>query len=143
MPIYIDGCASPNPGKAAGVAVLLDDEDTIIDQKTEVIAFGTNNQAEYLGLKKAVEMAAEHGLRKIEIFTDSELLYMQITGQYKIKDPKLQKLASDILDKIKTWKLEMDLKWVPREQNAIADALAKKTVFQREIKTESFGASPL
>ena len=57
---------------------------------------------------------------KIQIMSDSELLVRQMTGIYKIEEPKLRDLFMDI------WNLRLDFddvsfQHIPREKNKEAD----------------------
>jgi len=61
---------------------------------------------------------------------DSELLFKQISGQYKILEPELQSFFIDI------WNLRQDFKnvifkKVPREQNKLADKLVNQALDHR------------
>ena len=71
----------------------------------------TNNECEY----KAVIRAAEMALTGDTIYTDSQLVVKQVSGEYRCKVRHLQPLLQEVL-LIKTLK-HLLLKWVPREQN--------------------------
>ena len=124
--IYIDGGARGNPGPAAiGV---------VAGQKSyqERIGSTTNNVAEYkaaiFALKKAKQLLGkEKSKSEVEIRTDSELLYKQLNGQYKIKNKELQPLF------IEVWNLQQDFKKVKfihiaREENRLADRLVNQAL---------------
>ena len=124
--IYIDGGARGNPGPAAiGV---------VAGQKSyqERIGSATNNVAEYkaaiFALKKAKQLLGkEKSKSEVEVRTDSELLYKQLSGQYKIKNKELQPLFIEI------WNLQQDFKKVKfvhiaREENRLADRLVNQAL---------------
>ena len=124
--IYIDGGARGNPGPAAiGV---------VAGQKSyqERIGSATNNVAEYkaaiFALKKAKQLLGkEKSKNEVEVRTDSELLYKQLSGQYKIKNKELQPLFIEI------WNLQQDFKKVKfvhiaREENRLADRLVNQAL---------------
>ncbi|MDP2650559.1 MAG: ribonuclease HI family protein [bacterium] len=124
--IYIDGGARGNPGPAAiGV---------VVGQKSyqERIGSTTNNVAEYkaaiFALKKAKQLLGkEKSKSEVEVRTDSELLYKQLNGQYKIKNKELQPLF------IEVWNLQQDFKKVKfihiaREENRLADRLVNQAL---------------
>ncbi|HOV15303.1 MAG TPA: ribonuclease HI family protein, partial [Spirochaetota bacterium] len=79
--IYIDGGSRGNPGES-GIGIVIE-----TDNKKKGYYFYTgimtNNQAEYRGLLKALEISKTLNLKKIKIFSDSELLCNQINGRYK------------------------------------------------------------
>jgi ribonuclease HI len=126
--IYIDGSSQGNPG-LCGVGNTFE---TAYGKKlleiSKFIGEGTNNQAEYQGLISALNVLKDKRLNlrltpetEIEIRTDSELLYNQINGSYKVKDWSLKKLYS-IVQKLKKMVL------IPREENRVCDKLAKKAI---------------
>ncbi len=94
----------------------------MIAQEGKTIGIATNNVAEYSGLIAGLELAAEYAPNaSIEVRMDSKLVVEQMAGRWKIKHPDLQPLA------IKAQGLApfgTEWTWVPRAQNAAADALA-------------------
>ena len=68
-------------------------------------------------------------VEELEVFTDSELLARQFSGEYKIKDPALKRLALQVkhltggFDKI-------SVSHIPREENRLADFQANKALDQ-------------
>lgn len=133
--IYTDGGARGNPGPAAiGV---------VIGGKSygEKIGETTNNVAEYkalvFALKKAKHLLSKKKARQteLEINIDSELVYRQLQGKYKILEPDLQKLF------IEVWNLKPDFKKVefikvPREKNKAADKVVNQVLDSHEVGEE-------
>jgi len=145
--IYCDGASSGNPGHA-GIGVVIqfkknhrdsatqagqDSEPDSIDLPgsredcciSEYIGITTNNVAEYSALVRGLREASSLGLKRIEIFLDSELLVKQIKGIYKIKSAKLSPLwaeAQKILKLFDSYKITH----IQRKLNKKADNLAKK-----------------
>lgn len=76
----------------------------------------TNNQAEYLALIRALKIAAELKMRKVEIASDSELIVRQMKGEYRVADLKLQPLYKKALDLTKKFDY-FSISYVPREAN--------------------------
>lgn len=127
--IYIDGSSRGNPGPAGLGALFVNEKDKSLKKYSQFLGEKTNNEAEYLALifalKKAKFLLGKEKIKKalIEIKSDSQLLIKQINGQYKIKEPKIQKLF------IEVWNLKIDfpnLKFIliPREKNKEADRLS-------------------
>ena len=58
------------------------------------------------------------------ITSDSQLVIMQITGKYRIKSDELRKLKEEADSLAKKFR-EVKFRWVGREENFMADALAK------------------
>ncbi len=126
--IYCDGASSGNPGHA-GIGVVIQVRGHLHkDYKiSEYIGIATNNVAEYSALIRGLEEARSLGLKKIEIFLDSELLVRQIKGVYRISSANLKPLWQ----KSKNMLREFDnyrMTHVPRELNKEADLLAKKSL---------------
>ena len=123
--VYSDGASRGNPGRAAIGAALyrLDDgRALLVDQVSELIGQATNNVAEYKALIEGVKLAERHRPDLLTVRADSQLLIRQLEGRYRVKNPGLQALhleARRLLEKI-----PHKLEHIPREQNAVADALA-------------------
>ncbi len=96
--IYTDGGARGNPGPAA-IGIIIFHGKEIIKQYKKCIGFGTNNQAEYTALLKAIELAKEFGAEELEVYSDSELMIRQLHGKYKVKNKKLQELFQKVKEK--------------------------------------------
>lgn len=133
--IFTDGGARGNPGPAA-IGVVVGSK-----HYGERIGETTNNVAEYkaviFALKKAKQLLGKTKAKQteLEINTDSELLYKQIGGNYKILEPELQKLF------IEVWNLKQDFKnvaWnkIPREENKEADKMVNQAL-DGKIKSET------
>jgi ribonuclease HI len=134
--INIDGSSQGNPGPS-GIGVHIESADKKkIMQISKYIGERTNNQAEYEAMLAALRLlktkTTELNLAKnpeIVIKTDSELLYYQITGKYKVKDFSIKKLYTDAVKLMKALpKITMVL--IPREENRICDRLAKKAIHE-------------
>lgn len=88
---------------------------------------GTNNVAEYEAVIAGLEQARAMGATSVTLRGDSQLVLRQLQGRYAVKAPALVPLhdkAARLLETLRPAALE----WVPREQNARADALAKAAV---------------
>src|SRR4030067_1845676 len=126
--IYCDGASSGNPGRA-GIGVVIQVRGHLHkDYKiSEYIGITTNNVAEYSALIRGLEEAMSLGLKKVEIFLDSELIVKQIKGEYRIRNMNLKPLwqkTKNILGQFKEYRLFH----VPRELNRDADRLARKAI---------------
>jgi len=87
----------------------------------------TNNVAEYTALVKALEwlLANNFNSDKIKIRSDSQLVVRQLSGEYKVKAKRLISLYRQAL-LLKNKFKEVEIEWVPREQNKEADRLTSK-----------------
>lgn len=124
---WIDGASSGNPGPS-GIGVLLQDgEGRILNEVSEYLGSDrTNNQAEYAALIKALELSRKK-VDEVRVHSDSELLVRQMSGQYSVNSGNLKKLYREA-KKLESEFQEVEYKHVPREENSIADALAKKAI---------------
>ena len=119
--IYIDGASNGEGNGGIGVQILNNGAEKNISRS---IGKATNNEAEYFALIEGIDQALMNNFMNIEIYTDSELLVKQISGEYKVKAKNLIPLKERVilsLAKIENYSLE----WIPREQNRSADTLAK------------------
>ncbi len=113
--IYFDG------GSALHMICIYDESRN--EQFTEKINTPrTNNELEYLALKKAVIYARNYynSLSKVLFLGDSELIIKQMIGANKIRKSHLKRLYDDIIKEIKLASLinfESNFKWVPRDEN--------------------------
>ncbi len=121
--LFIDGASDSNDNGGIGVVFQPSDgEDFIISRS---IGKATNNEAEYISLITAITEALNNNFKHIAVYSDSELLVKQVNGSYKVRAHNL-KVLHDTVIKFKK-KLEgFSISWVPRDENELADELAKK-----------------
>ncbi len=125
--MYCDGACSGNPGKSGiGVVISLAEEDETY-RISEYIGIATNNIAEYSAFIKGLEKAAHIGIRKIEVYLDSELLVRQINGIYKVRNNNLIPLFNQAKKLLKNFD-SYSITHVRREFNREADSLATRAV---------------
>jgi len=125
--VEADGGSRGNPGEAAYGAVLKDTTTgAVIAERAEHIGIATNNVAEYRGLIAGLELYNEHAPgADLEVRMDSKLVIEQMSGNWKIKHPDMKPLAmaaNRLAPSGTTWT------WIPREQNAHADALLNEAL---------------
>lgn len=128
--VNIDGLCQPiNPGGIACYAFVIRS-----NSKTIHCGYGvagepfskdsTNNIAEYTALVRALEWLVEHNhvSDKVEIKSDSKLVVNQMGGIYKVKGKRIVPLYKQVL-LLKTKFSDIQIKWIPREENKEADRL--------------------
>jgi len=76
----------------------------------------TNNIAEYEAFLAGLLIAKDLGARKIRIFTDSQLVASQVTGDYQVREEHLQQYVQLVLEKMNEFET-VEVTHVPREQN--------------------------
>ena len=118
----IDGGARGNPGPAAYGIVLRQADGTTLLAAGKYVGRATNNVAEYYGLIAALDAAAERGVRRLRVESDSELLVRQIEGRYRVKSPDLRPLH-ERAEKLARAFEHFEIAHVPREKNREADRL--------------------
>ncbi len=124
--IHIDGAARGNPGPAA-YAVVLNRPGQPVVEEAGTLGTATNNVAEYTALVNALHLATELGLKKLDVFSDSELMVKQMAGEYRVKHPDLQPLYQEAAQLRKGFEA-VRITHVRREQNKRADALCNEAL---------------
>lgn len=133
--VFIDGASRGNPGEAGfGVHVEAEDGGQVAGFYG-YLGTASNNVAEYEALLHALRWALRHGLTRLEVFSDSELVVRQMNGQYKVKHPDMvprHREAQTLLRRFERARVAH----VRREQNKHADRLANQAVDERASKLE-------
>ena len=83
--------------------------------------------AEYTSLIFALQEALFLKAQKVNLFTDSQLMARQMSGQYKVKDANI-KIVYCIAKKLVGYFSHCSITHVPREENAEADKLAGSAI---------------
>lgn len=125
----IDGASRGNPGPAAYGAILYKPDGTPIARISKAIGRATNNVAEYYALIAALDYARAHGIRRLRVESDSELLVKQMRGLYRVKDGNLRQLHAKAQESAAALE-HFEIEHVARETNAEADALANEALDQ-------------
>ncbi len=126
--IYIDGASKGNPGPA-GVGVIICQDGRVLKNISNYIGNTTNNFAEYTALIYALQEALIINADELNINTDSQLLYRQLKGEYKVKSPNIIGLYNQALHIMSAFK-KVSINHIPREMNRGADKLATQAVRQ-------------
>lgn len=128
---HIDGGSRGNPGPAAYGVAITTPQGQSVTAFAKFLGQATNNFAEYQGLLAALEYALNHGYPRLRVFTDSELMARQISGQYKVRSPDLKPLhdqARALIARLESF----SIRHVYREQNREADRLANRAMDDAE-----------
>jgi ribonuclease HI len=124
---YVDGASRGNPGPASFGVVFHGPDGKPGKKIGAVIGTATNNTAEYFGLIVAMQEALMMGVHELEVFTDSQLVARQFSGEYKIKEPSIRQLCVFVRHLRKGFK-KISVTHVPREENKLADAEANRAL---------------
>lgn len=133
--VEADGGSRGNPGPAASGSVVLDAvTGEVLAEIGKFLGVATNNVAEYHGMIEGIRRALElEPQPQIHVRLDSKLVVEQMSGRWKIKHPDMRVLAAEARELIGSCPVTFE--WVPREQNARADAAANRAM----DLTASFG----
>lgn len=125
---YVDGGSHGSPGPS-GIGVVIEKPDGEMIRIAKWIGHHDNNVAEYVALLEALRYALELKATALHVYSDSELVVKQMTGEYACRSPRLYSL---------NWtcrKLARSLKFriahIPREQNQEANRLANHAARNR------------
>lgn len=109
--LVFDGGSIGNPGRGYGSYQLTVRGKTEAPRRLEFGAGYTNNEAEYDTLIAALEMIVQRANDprrvQLEIRGDSQLVIKQITGQWKIKEPRMLQRAQrvhELLQQLGGWR---------------------------------------
>jgi len=136
----IDGAARGNPGPAAYGVLIRRPDGTTHESLGKYIGRHTNNVAEYYALIAALDYAAASGIKRLRVYSDSQLIVNQIKGLYKVKHPDLRPLHERA--KKQAASLEsFTIQYVPREQNRDADELANAALDSTSGVKPAYGST--
>jgi len=110
--IFIDGAGQRPDGTGSGFAWVRASTGAKRVQRVDGL---TNNQAEYRAMLAALDEIAQGS--EIEILTDSVLVAEQFHDRYKVRNPILIKILSEVRALIARKKLTVCVSWIPREEN--------------------------
>lgn len=128
--LHIDGASRGNPGEAGfGVHVTTPDGATVAELYG-YLGRATNNVAEYQALVHALRHALERGARRVQVFSDSELVVRQINGAYRVKHADMVPLHREASDLMRRFD-EAVVSHVRRERNREADRLANRALDEK------------
>lgn len=124
---YVDGGSHGNPGPS-GIGIVIEDPagDTIRISKW--IGHQDNNVAEYVALLEALQSALARKARALHVFSDSQVVVRQMTGEYACRSPRLYSLHWTCRKLARS--LRFSIAHIPREHNREANHLANHAVRQ-------------
>ena|ERR1700723_3561629 len=126
---YVDGGCLGNPGPS-GIGVVING---CVDGPVHIakwIGNQDNNVAEYAALMEALQYAVSLKAQKLHVYSDSEVVVRQMTGQYTCRSPRLYSLHWTCRKLARA--LKFSISHVPRENNAEANGLAQTALRRRK-----------
>ncbi len=124
--IFTDGGSRGNPGEAAYGFVVYDKEGQLLVEHGERIGINTNNVAEYSGILSALKWVLDKGgIEKpnVDVYMDSQLAAMQLTGKWKVKNEGIRALVYSVKDIERKLDGNVSYTAVRREFNKEADRM--------------------
>ncbi len=135
---HCDGGSRGNPGPAGYGAVIEDPQGRVVARLSEYLGRQTNNHAEYQGLLAVLAWALEHGVKRLRVVSDSELMVNQMKGRYKVASPVLRPLWEEA--KRRAARLEsLEMRHTLRGGNQEADRLANDAMDRGTGRTPERG----
>ncbi|MGO8985870.1 MAG: ribonuclease HI family protein [Terriglobales bacterium] len=118
---YVDGGSFGNPGPS-GIGVVIDGSADGPIRIAKWIGNQDNNVAEYVALLEALQCALGLKAKTLHVFSDSEVIVKQMSGEYSCRSPRLYSL-NWVCRKLAR-SLDFSISHVRREDNAEANRLA-------------------
>lgn len=125
---YVDGGCLGNPGPS-GIGVVIDGSSDGTIKIKKWIGHQDNNVAEYAALLQALQCALDLKASTLHVFSDSEMVVKQMTGEYACRSSRLYSLHWTCRKLARS--LEFSISHIPRENNAEANQLANFAVRKR------------
>ena len=125
--VHTDGACRGNPGPSGAGWVFSEPDGQIFRRGKAFIGRATNNEAEYVAVILALEDGLKQGFENIRLHADSELLVKQVNGIYRVKNPRIKELYTQLMALARKFK-SFEAKHVRREFNADADLEANRAI---------------
>jgi len=152
--LYFDGLCQPkNPGGVATYGFVILCGDDVVYKGKGVVGEGdgmTNNVAEYNGIVKGLDyllhtfktlLTGDH----VTVKGDSQLVINQVDGKWKVKAANLRGFHSNATSLVKAMRdngIIVELEWVRRDYNQLADDLTNDAFHQYCKENDSDGYRP-
>jgi ribonuclease HI len=127
---YVDGGCLGNPGPS-GIGVVISGCAEGPVRIAKWIGNQDNNVAEYAALMEALQYALSLKAQKLHVYSDSQVVVRQMTGQYTCRSPRLYSLHWTCRKLAQA--LKFSISHVPRENNAEANGLAQSALRRRTV----------
>ncbi|MGA8540173.1 MAG: ribonuclease HI family protein [Terriglobales bacterium] len=132
---YVDGGSLGNPGPS-GIGVVIDGSADGTIRIAKWIGHQDNNVAEYIALLEALQCALGLKAETLHVFSDSEVMVKQMSGEYICRSPRLYSL-NWICRKLAR-SLDFSISHVRRENNTEANGLAGSAARQKLCSDPSY-----
>jgi len=141
--IFVDGSSRGNPGPAGvGVAAFIVGDDDPAVEISKYIGLTTNNVAEYEAVIHALKWMIDSGIHQAAIKLDSELVFKQLSGNYRVKSPHIKLLVKRV-NVLRSQIEGVSFELIPREKNKLANRLAQTASKKVKVKHQRFKQLPI
>lgn len=127
---YVDGGSHGNPGPS-GIGVVIENATGERFTIAKWIGCQDNNVAEYVALLEALQAAIALKARALRVYSDSEVVVRQMTGQYACRSPRLYSLHWTCRKLARS--LNFSITHIRREHNSEANELANHAVRTKNV----------
>lgn len=127
---HVDGGSHGNPGPS-GIGVVIQNPDGEKTMISKWIGHQDNNVAEYVALLEALQHAVALKAKVLRVFSDSQVMVRQMTGEYACRSPRLYSLNWTCRKLARS--LEFSIAHIAREHNREANQLAHSAVRSRRL----------
>jgi ribonuclease HI len=128
---YVDGGCLGNPGPSC-IGVVIQGCASGPVRIAKWIGLQDNNVAEYVALLEALQYAVSLKAQKLHVYSDSQVVVRQMTGEYKCRSPRLYSLHWTCRKLARS--LKFSISHVRREHNAEANGLAQAALRLRRVQ---------
>ncbi|GAU44435.1 hypothetical protein TSUD_129290 [Trifolium subterraneum] len=130
--IFVDGSSN---SQGSGAGIILESGDGVLIEVSLGLSFPTtNNQAEYEAFLAGLRLAEDMGAEEIKLFTDSQLVASQVSGEYQTKEERLLEYLNLIKTKLAKFKETETLKKQPKSEKEDAHTSCSTTSYIEEIR---------
>jgi ribonuclease HI len=126
---YVDGGSHGSPGPS-GIGVIIEHSTGEKLRIAKPIGRQDNNVAEYVALLEALQHAVSVNARALHVYSDSEIVVRQMTGQYSCHSPRLYSLNWTCRKLARS--LDFSIAHISRQQNCEANELANHAARSRD-----------
>ncbi|XP_061357177.1 uncharacterized protein LOC133301549 [Gastrolobium bilobum] len=120
--LYVDGSSNV---KGSGAGMIVENPNGVAVEHSLSFKFNaTNNQAEYEAMIAGLVQAKEMCARRLKVFSDSQLVTFQISGEYQTKRPLMCRYLEKVKELIQRFE-SVEVEHIRRAKNTSADILAK------------------
>jgi ribonuclease HI len=120
---YVDGGSHGNPGPA-GIGVVIENRNGETTRIAKWIGHQDNNVAEYVALLEALQHAVAVNAKTLHVYSDSEVVVRQMTGEYACRSARLHSLNWTCRKLARA--VDFSIAHISREHNREANELANR-----------------